>query len=476
MPYDLVTIGGGFSGLVSAARAAELGLKVAVLEARAEDRYPCSSRYSTGVSNVMGLAILADPDVLYQAIIDGSGGTANPTLARAIADNGKRAIDWLAAEGARFITRALQKDQPGQKVLAPPRRLIAGLDWEGRGGDVVMRQLEQNLVKRGGKLIRGTQVTELVVENGACTGVIARQNGASVRIDARAVVIADGGFAANPQMVAQYITPRADRVLARVGPGANGDGIRLAEAAGAAIGGFGAFYGHVHHRAAMQNAQLWPYPHLDAVAEVALLIGPDGRRFTDEGLGGVCQANAIARLADPLGAHLIMDDAMWRAEPKLTTTVAANSAMVTAGGALISAPDLDALAAKISVPTSALADTVRVHNETVAANDFARLAIPRSVKKHRPMTFAAAPYHAVPLCAGITGTMGGVVIDAQARAQKREGGVFEGLYAVGTPVAGLEGGPRAGYVGGLSKAFILGLLAAESAAEVGVVRQERTIA
>jgi fumarate reductase flavoprotein subunit len=476
MRYDLVTIGGGFSGLVSAARAAELGLKVAVLEARAEDRYPCSSRYTTGVSNVMGLAILADPDVLYQAIIDGSGGTANPALARAVADNGKRAIDWLAAQGARFITRALQKDQPGQKVLAPPRRLIAGLDWEGRGGDVVMRQLEQNLIKRGGVVQRGIEVTGLMVENGACAGVIALRNGASVRIDARAVVIADGGFAANPQMVAHYITPRADRVLARVGPGAKGDGIRLAEAAGAAIGGFGAFYGHVHHRAAMQNAKLWPYPHLDAVAEVALLIGPDGRRFTDEGLGGVCQANAIARLADPLSAHLIMDDAMWQVEPKLTTTVAANSAMVTAGGALISAPDLDALAAKVGVPASALADTVRAHNEAVAADDFARLAIPRSIKKHKPMMLAGPPYHAVPLCAGITGTMGGVVIDAQARAQKREGGVLEGLYAVGTPVAGLEGGPRAGYVGGLSKAFILGLLAAESAAEASVTRQERTTA
>jgi fumarate reductase flavoprotein subunit len=111
---------------------------------------------------------------------------------------------------------------------------------------------------------------------------------------------------------------------------------------------------------------------------------------------------------------------------------------------------------------------VRAHNEAVAANDFARLAIPRSIKKHKPMPFAAPPYHAVPLCAGITGTMGGVVIDAQARAQKREGGVFEGLYAVGTPVAGLEGGPRAGYVGGLAKAFILGLLAAEHAANVKV--------
>src|SRR5215470_9843778 len=407
MHYDLVTIGGGFSGLVTAARAAELGLKVAVLEARAEDRYPCSSRYSTGVCNIMGLAIMAAPDVLYTAILEGSGSTAKPELARAIADNGKRTIDWLAGEGARFITRALQKDQPGQKVLAPPRRLIAGLDWEGRGGDVVMRQLEQNLLKRGGVVQRGIEVTELVVENGACTGVIARQNGADMRIGARAVVIADGGFAANPQMVAQYITPRADRVLARVGPGANGDGIRLAQAAGAAVGGFGAFYGHVHHRAAMQNSKLWPYPHLDAVADVALLIGPDGRRFTDEGLGGVCQANAIARLADPLSAHLIMDDAMWQAEPKLTTTVAANPAMVAAEGKLVSAPDLDTLAAHIGVPPAALAETVRAHNAAVANKDFARLAVPRSVEKHRPLAFSVPPFHTVPLCAGITGTMGG---------------------------------------------------------------------
>ena len=62
--------------------------------------------------------------------------------------------------------------------------------------------------------------------------------------------------------------------------------------------------------------------------------------------------------------------------------------------------------------------------------------------------------------------MGGVVIDGHAQARKPDGGAFEGLYVVGTPVAGLEGGPRAGYVGGLSKAFILGLLAAEHIASV----------
>ena len=63
-------------------------------------------------------------------------------------------------------------------------------------------------------------------------------------------------------------------------------------AAGAAIGGLGKFYGHIHHKNAMTNAQLWPYPHLDAAAEIAILVDPSGQRFTDEGLGGVCMANA----------------------------------------------------------------------------------------------------------------------------------------------------------------------------------------
>ncbi len=46
-----------------------------------------------------------------------------------------------------------------------------------------------------------------------------------------------------------------------------------------------------------------------------------------------------------------------------------------------------------------------------------------------------------------------------------DGSRFPGLYAVGTPVAHLEGGPRAGYVGGLCKGFVLGLLAAEHIAQ-----------
>jgi fumarate reductase flavoprotein subunit len=314
MSFDLIAVGGGLSGLVTTCRAGQLGLKTVVLEARPEESYPCSSRYSTGVFGVMGISLMNPPEILAQAILDGTGGTAHSDLAHAVAVNARRAHEWLEQEGARFVVRGTLGES--QHILAPPRRFdAAGLDWEGRGADLLMRRFEENLKSRGGLVLRGTHAESLIVENGACVGVIASRDGRSERFDAKAVVVADGGFAANPAMIAKYISAHADRLLARVGPGAKGDGIAMAEAAGAAIGGFGAFYGHIHHGDAMGNAALWPYPHFDALATASILVGPDGKRFADEGLGGVYLANAIARLDDPLSGFIVFDEAMWSGEP-----------------------------------------------------------------------------------------------------------------------------------------------------------------
>src|SRR5215469_9573839 len=327
MRFDVVTIGGGFSGLTTACRAAQLGQKVAVLEQGSDDRYLCASRWTTGVVNVMGISILSDPARLEEAIINGSGGTARSDVGRAVAQNGKRTIAWLRAQGCRFVQRMPEKDQPGHQVLGPPRRLQAGLDWEGHGGDVTMRLLEAQIKEHGGEVLRGTKAEALSVANGACTGVEAIRNGERVRIEAKAVVIADGGFPGNREMLARYVTPQPDRVLCRAWSGSQGDGIRMAEAAGAAIGGFGKFYGHIHHKNAMTNNQLWPYPHCDAAAELAILVDTSGRRFTDEGIGGVYMANAIAQLSDPLSSHLIMDEAIWQTEPKINALTPINPSM-----------------------------------------------------------------------------------------------------------------------------------------------------
>jgi fumarate reductase flavoprotein subunit len=80
------------------------------------------------------------------------------------------------------------------------------------------------------------------------------------------------------------------------------------------------------------------------------------------------------------------------------------------------------------------------------------------------MPIAKAPYFAVPLCAGITYTMGGIAINPDAQVQRASGGTLEGLYAVGATTGGLEGGTEIGYVGGLIKAATFGLRAAEQIA------------
>ena len=80
------------------------------------------------------------------------------------------------------------------------------------------------------------------------------------------------------------------------------------------------------------------------------------------------------------------------------------------------------------------------------------------------MPIAKAPFLAIPVCAGITYTMGGIVVDGGSRVLKTDGAAIPGLYAAGSTTGGLEGGPTVGYLGGLAKAAIQGLVAAETIA------------
>ena len=60
----------------------------------------------------------------------------------------------------------------------------------------------------GGQYILETEVYELIVENGRCTGVKARNlaDGSEYTIHADAVVIATGGFLGNPGMTEKYLS------------------------------------------------------------------------------------------------------------------------------------------------------------------------------------------------------------------------------------------------------------------------------
>jgi fumarate reductase flavoprotein subunit len=265
---------------------------------------------------------------------------------------------------------------------------------------VLLRTLEANLVRRGGTLARGTRASALVVDNGQCCGVVAQQSNREVRYIARAVVIADGGFQGNADLVKQYICERPDRLKQRGAGTGMGEGLQMALASGAAAVGMDRFYGHVLSRDAMTNDRLWPYPYLDAVATAAIVVGPSGGRFVDEGRGGVYIANAIARLADPLSSAIVFDQAIWDGAGR-QGLIPANPHMPTAGGTLLRADTLEELAALLAIAPAALVGTVRQYNAAIETGTLASLAPTRSASRRAARPVCVSPFYAAPACAGI---------------------------------------------------------------------------
>ena len=459
--FDLVSIGGGFAGLVAALRGAELGLRTAVIEKGEGERYLCSSRWAGGIFHVSYHDVKLPPAELKAAIERATSGETDPELATAIAEDCARTVDFLAAQGAHFTSASPISWH--RWTLAPPRAAVHGQDWQGRGPDLMITALKDRLEQRQGRIYLGTRATALRIEGGRCAGVAASRAGADLTFAAPAVVIADGGFPGDPELFRLHIGPHPERVLQRHAGTAVGDGLRMAERAGAALTRLDQFYGHLLSRDAMRDDGLWPYPQIDAVATAGIVVDTGGRRLLDEGLGGISITNDLARLDDPLCATVICDAAIWDTAGR-AAQIPPNPQLVEGGGTLHEAGTVEELAGLAGLDPATLRATVEAYNAAVRNGRLAELAPPRSAKSGAPRPIETPPLYAIPICAGITNTFGGIAIDGHGRVRRPDGSVIEGLYAAGGCTGGLEGGGALGYVGGLIKACVFGLRAGEDAA------------
>jgi fumarate reductase flavoprotein subunit len=455
--YDMIVIGGGIAGLVAGTRAAERGLRVAILEKGEAADYKCNTRWSGGIVHV-GYVDPKEPAGNIAAGIErNTHGYTDPALGQLLIEQTGKVIDWLRVQGVRFI-----RSGPLSYLawtMAPPRALVAGMDWKGRGPDVMLRTLTDRLKKLGGTLRLGVTVDRLILDGGRVVGADA----GAQRFRAQAVVIADGGFQANKALLHQHMMPRPESVKQRGAETGLGDGMRMATEAGAAIVGLDSFYGHLLSRDSLTNDKVWPYPELDGMALAGIVVNHAGQRFLDEGRGGVHMANTIARGEDPLCATLVMDTPIWEG-PGRSARIPANPALERAGGTILRGNTLRDLAGVAKLDPDGLEATVAAYNAACASGNFASLSPGRSTDKAKPMPIAKGPFVAIPACAGITYTMGGIRIDTDARVLTPDGTPIPGLYAAGATTGGIEGGPAIGYTGGLSKSALFGFRAAEHAA------------
>ena len=463
METDILVIGGGFAGLTAAARAAELGLKALVLEQGSLPDYLCNSRISGGHLHICRDNPVADVEYLKAKIQTVTDNFADPKLASLFAGEFRTAIEWLRSIGIRFMRVGL--DPQRQFVMVPLPLGQPGLHWKGRGPDAAMRQLSEHLVKNGGQILLNHCVTRLIMSEGKCVGADVVVNGETLNYLANAVVIADGGFQANPELVGRFISRHPNKLMQRNAGTGLGYGIRMAEEAGARLVGTENFYGHLLSQDAFTNELLWPYPYLDILAVSGIVVGKNGKRFVDEGRGAVHIANVVARLEDPLDAFVIFDDAIWNGPAAdISVPPAPNPTLINSGATLYSAATISELAAKANISAKELEQSVISYNASFENSSQMQLKPPRTSGRQKGFPILKPPFHAMPLCAGISYTMGGLAIDTNSRVIREDGHPIQGLYAAGASTGGLEGGIHSGYVGGLAKAFFCGFEAANSIA------------
>ena len=473
---DLVVVGAGIAGLIAANRAAELGCSVILLEA-GEGVYENNSRFATGAMNFAHSDPMLPPDQLVKAIMADTEEHADPDLSAAIAAVAARGLEWLQANGASFVRKEMQGKISW--VLAPPRVLSPGLDWRGKGSDMLLAELGRRFEARGGSIVKGARGRRLIIDKERASGVVADVNGAEKSYIAGAVVIADGGFQADTKLVQKYICKHPEKIVLRAAKAGFGDGIRMGEAAGARLVDMNRFYGHLLSRDAFTNEKLWPYPTMDSLTGGGILVGADGKRIFDEGLGGVTLANHLAAMDDPASTWAIFDEEIWSTTGK-DEVVASNPQYVEAGGTLYSAPTVAELARKIGLPVDAVTSTVEAYNRGVEDDPLKmvpprtpgrRFGVLRNADRRIPVrSVRQAPYYAIPLAAGISCTMGGLAIDTKGHVQREDQSVIPGLYAAGDAAGGIMGGPIAGYTGGLAHAFCTALIVAESVAAETKIR------
>jgi fumarate reductase flavoprotein subunit len=447
--FDVVVVGGGLAGWVAAARAQELGATVLVVERSVRSPGWGNSVISGGVLH----AVLRDPrgapEQLLATIMELTDGQADPAVAAAWAHNAAPTVAWIEAHGGNLMTDP--RFPLRARVFSPVKPTVPGVESEGLGTGNFLTNLAETVASNGGTLRRGARAMA-VHSDGPSWGVELAVGGCTERVRAQAVILCDGGFQAAPDLLRQYVG--TDKVKLRAADTAVGDGLRMGLSAGGVAVQMRGFYGHVLARAALDNDALWPYPILDQLAAVGVVVGPRGDRFVDEGYSGVNTTNQIAWSATPLDNWLIVDDEAWQHHGRQGVTPP-NPHIAEHGGELLSAPTIEMLASLAGIDPGGLAHTVA--------------ELPRSPSTATPphtgdLHLDVQPFHAIPVVAGLTFTLGGLRVDGSARVVDSRGAPIVGLYAAGGTMGGLHGGPRVGYAGGLLEAAVFGLLAGAHAA------------
>ena len=457
MEADVVVVGAGAAGLSAGLKAAQDGKNVIILEKMGviggASAMAGSGTMATGSTWQKEDGYEDSPEQLVEDMMENGHNKNDRATVELFANTIGEAFDWLVDENGAAV--------PYQRS-GEPTRSYSGV---GRGAGVCQSLCDKFLAE-GGTLLLNTPATALIINDGAVTGVMAEGEGKAYTINAKAVVLASGGYGANDELV-----PDEYKAFVYAGhAGAEGDAIAMVEPLDADLINMDLINTQPNSMILPSGLGQYCNPGVSrAYAAGGFMVNQDGERFFNE------QANAwdlMQAMKANDAQYLIMDQAafdgfnagmtgskiytMEDVETWLADDYEGQPVMKTAA-------TLEELADKLGIPADALSASAQAFNEAAAsgsADEFGRT--PAAAQSEE------GPYYALEMHIRYYASLGGLHINDGMQVLNTKQEAIPGLYAAGEVVGGLEGDV---YMGGtlfgwaIASGYEAGIAAAAYTAE-----------
>lgn len=301
--YDVLVVGKGNAALCAALSAREQGVSVAMLEAASIDESGGNSRFAGGVMRFVYETVddlKHVTDITDEEIANSDFGTntreefldkiyeltsyrTDPDLSEILVNNSLDTMVWLRSKGVRFVPNWGRQSA----VVNGKRKFFGNMPIEVSGGGAGLVQFLDAAAKKAGiQVFYETRAIGLMYDGATVSGMRVRQQGKALEMRAKSVVLACGGFEANPEMRARYLGPGWELAKVRGSRFNVGDGIKMALDIGAApYGNWSGCHATGWDRYAPEFGDVNVGDQFQKHSYIfGLLINAEGKRFVDEGI------------------------------------------------------------------------------------------------------------------------------------------------------------------------------------------------